>query len=158
MKRGRSGSVSPAPTAHTRHQPFGSIGQSIDPQTELEVYRELEIGETPEIGESRRHPRFKLETEVRVYPRNAPVVRGHTVDISQSGISAILVVEVPIGEVVRLTFRLRSGDVDVHAVIRHRNAFRYGFQFLESESAKHRISRTCRELEMAEALSNSQAT
>jgi hypothetical protein len=69
----------------------------------------------------------------------------------------MLVVEVPIGEVVRLVFSRTLADVDVHAVVRQRNAFRYGFQFPESESAKERISRTFRELEMAEALSNSPA-
>lgn len=37
-----------------------------------------------EFVEARRHPRYKLEIEAQVYPRNAPVIRGRTVDISQS--------------------------------------------------------------------------
>ena len=57
--------------------------------------------------EARRHPRYKLEVEVRIYPRNAQVVRGHSVDISESGISAMLREEVPIGEVVRKVARNR---------------------------------------------------
>lgn len=96
--------------------------------------------------ETRRHRRHKLEVEIRVYPRNSPVVRGYTVDISESGISAMLRVEVPLGEVVRLEFKLPAGEVDVHALVRQRNAFRYGFQFVEASSAQTVIGRTCRQL------------
>jgi len=96
--------------------------------------------------DARRHPRFKLEVNIRVYPRNSAVVRGHTVDISESGVSAMLRDEVQLGEVVRLEFNLPHGEVEVHAVVRQRNAFRYGFQFLESAEAQDVIGRTCREL------------
>lgn len=99
-----------------------------------------------ESVESRRHPRYKLEANVRVYPRNSAVVRGHTVDISQSGISIMLREEVAIGEVVRLEFALPLGDVEVHAVARQRSAFRYGFEFVDPISSGHIIGRTCRQL------------
>lgn len=81
-----------------------------------------------------------------VYPRNAEIVRGHTVDLSESGVSAILRDEVPIGEIVRLEFTLDFGEVDVHAIVRQRNAFRYGFQFVETASTHDVIARTCRHL------------
>ncbi len=67
-------------------------------------------------------------------------------DISESGISAMLRVEVPAGEVVRLEFTLPLGDVEVLALVRQRNAFRYGFQFVETSSAQDVIGRTCRQL------------
>ena len=105
-----------------------------------------------ESVEARRHPRYKLEVEVRVYPRDVAVVRGHTVDISESGLSAMLRVEVPLGEVVRLEFSLPLGDVDVPAMVRQRSAFRYGFQFVEASSAQDIIGRTCRELAAESAL------
>lgn len=95
---------------------------------------------------ARRHRRYKLDVEICVYPHGSAVVRGHTVDISESGISAILPLEVPVGEVVRLEFSLPSGDVEVFAMVRQRNAFRYGFQFVEDTSALGVIGRTCREL------------
>jgi len=101
--------------------------------------------------ELRRHPRFKLDVEIRVYPRDCPVVRGHTVDISESGISAMLRVEVPLGEVVRLEFTLPFGEVEVLAMVRQRNAFRYGFQFVEASSAQDVIGRTCRQLALAQS-------
>ncbi len=102
--------------------------------------------------ESRRHPRFRLDVEICVYPRNSQVIRGHTVDISESGISALLRVEVPLGEVVRLGFSLNSGDVEIHAMVRYRNAFRYGFQFVEASSAQDIIGRTCQQLALEHSL------
>lgn len=105
-----------------------------------------------EFVEARRHPRYKLEIEAQVYPRNAPVIRGRTVDISQSGISIMLRDEVAIGEVVRLEFALPLADIDVHAVARQRNAFRYGFEFVDPISAEHAIGRTCRQLAIEQAI------
>jgi len=103
--------------------------------------------------EARRHPRYKLEVEVRIYPRNAQVVRGHSVDISESGISAMLRVDVPVGEVVRLEFTVPTGEVQIHALVRQQNAFRYGFQFLEAISQLEIIQRTCRQLEVSQSTS-----
>jgi hypothetical protein len=96
--------------------------------------------------DARRHPRFKVDVDIRVYPRDVPVSRGRTVDMSESGISAMLRVEVPLGEVVRLEFTLPLGDVEALAMVRQRTAFRYGFQFVEAGSAEDLIGRTCREL------------
>lgn len=104
-----------------------------------------------EVVDARRHPRFKLEVNIRVYPRNSAVIRGHTVDISESGISAMLREELEPDEVVRLEFNLPHGDVEVHAVVRQRNAFRYGFQFLDASEAHDIIGRTCRELALKQA-------
>jgi hypothetical protein len=102
------------------------------------------------VTEARRHPRYQIDVEMRVYPRNSPVLRGHTVDISESGISAMLRDEVPIGEVVRLEFSLPAGDIEIHALARQRNAFRYGFEFLEAISQLEIIQRTCRQLAVAQ--------
>lgn len=98
------------------------------------------------IGDARRHPRFEFKTQIRVYARDSQVARGETVDLSRSGIAAMMRVEVPVGEVVRLEFSVPAGEVEIHAVVRQRNAFRYGFQFLESSSAHDVIGRTCRDL------------
>jgi len=104
--------------------------------------------------EARRHRRFKLEVKIHVYPRDSPVVRGDTVDISESGISAMLRVEVPVGEVVRLEFALPLGDVELLAMVRQRNAFRYGFQFVESGPAGDTIARTCRQLAVEQSVTD----
>ena len=89
--------------------------------------------ETKFPAEARRHPRFELQTDIRVYPRSAGVLKGYTVDISESGISALLKLGVSIGEVVELDFELPSGAVAIRAVVRHQTAFRYGFQFVEPD-------------------------
>ena len=106
----------------------------------------------PEFVENRRCPRYKLEVAIKVYVRGKSVFRGLTVDISESGISAMLRDEVPLGEVVRLEFTLPSGEVEVLAVARQRNAFRFGFEFLENAGSQELVRRTCRELAIEEAL------
>lgn len=108
-------------------------------------------GEASGLFDPRRCPRYKLETEIRVYPRDAQVVHGHTVDISESGISAMLLTEVPLDEVVRLEFKLPLGEVVILALVRQRQAFRYGFQFLEPTRAHEAIGRTCRQLAVEQA-------
>ncbi|HEX3819198.1 MAG TPA: PilZ domain-containing protein [Candidatus Sulfotelmatobacter sp.] len=112
----------------------------------------------PALVDARRHARFKLEANICVYPRNAEVVRGHTVDISESGVSAMLRGEVPLNEVVRLTFSVPAGEVEIHSLVRQRNAFRYGFQFVEGGPASALIRRTCRELSLNESLRDNSNT
>ena len=124
-------------------------------KSKLSLHSELETRQTRDFMDARRHPRYKLEVSIQVYPRNASVVRGHTVDLSQSGVSAMLRVEVPVGEVVRLEFELPDGPVEVHAMVRQRNAFRYGMQFVESSSAHTVIARTCSRLAMEQSLRES---
>lgn len=112
----------------------------------MEKHSQFESIQMNQIVDARRHRRFRIEVKVSVYPRNSPVVRGDTVDISESGISAILREEIPLGEVVRLEFALPFGEVELLAFVRQRSAFRYGFQFVESGSAQQIIGRTCVQL------------
>jgi hypothetical protein len=100
------------------------------------------------LTDARCRPRFKLDVEILIYIRDSPVIRGHTVDISESGISAMLRDEVPLDAVVRLEFEVPRGSVEIAAVLRQRNAFRYGFQFLEASTALEIIGRTCAQLAM----------
>jgi len=80
------------------------------------------------------------------------LLKGHTVDISESGISAMLGLEVPFGEVVELDFTLPLGPVTICAVVRQRNAFRYGFEFFDSDTEREVIRRTCRDLAIEQTL------
>lgn len=117
----------------------------------MDIDSHFASGHDHSLLEARRHPRYKLRANIRVYPRNASVVRGETVDLSESGISAMLRVEVPLGEVVRLEFSVPLGDVEVHALVRQRNAFRYGFQFVDAGSAQDILARTCRQLALEQS-------
>ena len=123
----------------------------------MNLHSELRTRQTREFMDARRHPRYQLDVAIRVYPRNAGVVRGHTVDISESGISAMLRVEVPVGEVVRLEFELPEGPVEAHALVQQRNAFRYGMQFVESGSVHAAVARVCSQLAMEQSLRESKA-
>ena len=99
----------------------------------------------------RRHPRFILGVEIIIHSRTCGMLKGHSVDISESGISAIMRIEVPLGEVVELDFTLPFGPVTTYATVRQRRAFRYGFQFLELHDVEA-IQRTCRQLAVEQAL------
>jgi hypothetical protein len=54
----------------------------------------------------RRHPRLELEAAVTVHSESG-LVPGRTLEVSESGISAILPVEPPVGETVELEINCR---------------------------------------------------
>lgn len=99
-----------------------------------------------DLIERRTQPRFRLEVDISIYSHSYGVLKGHTLDISESGISAMLTMEVPLGELVELTFVVPFGQVSIYAMVRQRNAFRYGFQFVHSQAASEIIRQTCRHL------------
>ncbi|MGA8618923.1 MAG: PilZ domain-containing protein [Candidatus Sulfotelmatobacter sp.] len=102
--------------------------------------------------DARRPPRFKLEIDIGISSRTCGLLKGQTVDISASGISALLRIEVPLGEVVELDFTLLFGPVTIYAMVRQRNAFRYGCKFVESNFLEEVIRPTCRRLAMEQSL------
>ena len=106
----------------------------------------------PTIPDARRQPRFKIAVDITINSRKCGVLEGHTVDISESGIAAMLRIEASLGEVVELAFALPCGAVTIQAIGRQRNAFRYGFEFVNSDSAHELIRRTCRELAIDQSL------
>jgi hypothetical protein len=91
----------------------------------------------------RRHPRFKLDVEIKINSRAAGDISGHALGIGEFGMSAILVIEVPIGEVVQLEFKLPTGRVKVLAFVRNKTAFRYGFEFVRPNTAQAVINSSC---------------
>jgi len=105
-----------------------------------------------EIPDVRRQPRFKIEVDIRINSRSCGVLKGYTVDISESGIVAMLRIEASLGEVVKLEFELPWGAVTIRAIGRQRNAFRYGFEYVDSASVHELIRRTCRDLAVDQSL------
>jgi hypothetical protein len=112
---------------------------------ELEAHDIPGAKHAPASVEFRRHPRFPLHADIRVHSHSAGLLTGYTVDISESGISAMLRLELPMGELVELEFELPYGPVAIRAMVRHRSAFRYGFQFVEPEP-EGAIRATCSRL------------
>ncbi len=112
----------------------------------------------PTIADARRQPRFKIEIDITITSRTCGVLEGRSVDISESGIAAMLTIEAPVGEVVELVFTLPFGVVTTHALIRQKNAFRYGFEFIDTDSVQDVIRRTCRDLAVDQSLSQTLQT
>jgi PilZ domain len=84
----------------------------------------------------RRFPRFLMEVDVNVYSKKNGLAPGRTVDISESGISAVVPVELSIGETVEMDIRFPLEATTVTVVVRNRNVFRYGFEFDQSKMGK----------------------
>ena len=112
---------------------------------------QLASDRSPGFAERRWSPRFHLEVEIKIHSHSSGVLEGRTVDISESGIAAMLKIEVPLNEVVQLDFELPEGRVEVEALVRQRNAFRYGCQFMEQGPARDLIAQFCRQLSLKES-------
>src|SRR5579872_1498807 len=102
---------------------------------------------TDGLIDARQYPRFNLDIDVKIYSRLSGRVNGRSVDISETGLAALLTIEISLNQVVRLEFKLPQGLMSVRALVRQRNAFRYGFQFVEPDSeAQELIRRYCHNL------------
>jgi c-di-GMP-binding flagellar brake protein YcgR len=120
----------------------------------LESDNDTGTSSTGKLIDARKHSRFKVEVDVKVYSRDSSRVVGHSVDVSQQGLAVMLQIEIPLDQVVRLEFELPLGLVSIRALVRQRNAFRYGFQFVEPDSyAQELINRFCHELKLRNASS-----
>ena len=82
------------------------------------------------MQERRRHPRSHFEVDIRVCSESAGIVPGRGLDVSESGLAAILPVELEIGENVDLEFTKSGITHHTLASVRHKNVFRHGFEFI----------------------------
>jgi hypothetical protein len=62
------------------------------------------------------------------------MVPGRTVEMSEQGVSVLLPVHLPVGEIVELHIQLPLGPANVRAAVRNRNVFRHGLEFLQSKA------------------------
>jgi PilZ domain len=122
-------------------------------KSDQERKNQYPVTSAPTITEARCQPRFTIEVDITINSPTCGVLKGHSVDLSESWIAAMLSIEVPLGENVDLSFTLPSGPVTIHAIVREKNAFRYGFEFVDSDSMHELIRRTCRDLAVDQALS-----
>jgi hypothetical protein len=86
--------------------------------------------------EARRSPRFLMDVDVNIYSQKNGLAPGRTLDISESGISAVVPIELFIGETVKVEIKFPLEPATVTAVVRSRNVYRYGFQFTQPETGK----------------------
>jgi hypothetical protein len=113
---------------------------------EWETQNHVEGNRGLSLVEQRRCPRFRLDVDIAVQARGRELLQGRTVDISESGIAAILKIEVEVGLVVQLDFSFPFHHVSALAVVRQRSAFRYGFQFADPGDTRELIGRVCERL------------
>jgi hypothetical protein len=130
---------------------------SLGGEAKLKAENESATGSAPGFTAARHEPRFKLQVEISIRTRTHGVLAGYTVDISESGISAILKIEVPLSEIVELGFMVPIGRVNIPAMVRQRDCFRYGFQFIGSGAAQEVIRSTCRQLAVEQTLLHDEA-
>lgn len=126
--------------------------KDIGEEPKLESRNQLAARPVTGLVDARRQPRFKIDVAIKVNSRTCGMLKGRSVDLSESGISAMLTLEVPMDEVVELEFTLPYGSVTIYAMVRQRNAFRYGFQFVDSNLVREVIRPTCRDLAVEQSL------
>ena len=87
-----------------------------------------------------------MDVPLRIHFRKGELILGRTVDISESGMSVMVLLEMSIDQPIELDFKLPCGPVNVHAIVKNKNAFRYGLKFLLTDEERTIIKRGCREL------------
>jgi hypothetical protein len=97
-------------------------------------------------SDHREHPRFSLEVPLRIHCRTGDLVLGRTVNVSESGVSAVIPVGMIVGQPVELDFQLPSGAISVQAVVKNKTASRYGFEFAPEHHEQETIKCSCRAL------------
>ncbi len=81
----------------------------------------------------RRYARMNVDITVRVLPKDTRPTFGRGHDISCGGMALYAPVELQESELVKLAFELPNSRVqfNVSAVVKNRNGFRYGVEFVE---------------------------
>lgn len=76
----------------------------------------------------RRHKRFRLSMPVSISGSDASIIPAMTLEVSEGGLSAVLVCDLQIGDTVKI---YPIGGETLTAQVRHRVGKVYGFEFLE---------------------------
>lgn len=72
------------------------------------------------------------------------MIPGIALEISQSGLSAILPEELSVGEEVEFSLQLPAGQLRASGLVRNKVMFRYGFEFAFLTSAQQQlVKETC---------------
>jgi PilZ domain len=100
---------------------------------------------SPTASTDRRcHKRFRLSVPVSISCSDALIIPAMTLEVSEGGLSAVLVSELKIGETVKV---YPVAGETLTAQVRHRVGRVYGFEFLEvSDRQAIRLRHTCSKL------------
>jgi hypothetical protein len=97
----------------------------------------------PFSNDQRAHPRLGLDVPIRIHFRKGELIVGRTVDISEAGVSVMVLLEMSIGQQIELDFKLSTEPVNVYAIVKNKNAFRYGLEFVLTDKERTIIKRGC---------------
>ena len=103
------------------------------------------IDHTSDARTSRKYQRYIFSEPInvtRLHP--ATVIPSIALEISEGGMSAIAPEEFRVGEETELLLNIPRGRLIVHAVVRNKNQFRYGFEFIDvTEEQRALIRNLC---------------
>ena len=108
-----------------------------------------------ESHKNRRYPRYQLDGRILVHIFREGVnstVWGRSTMLGKEGVGGTLTGDLELGEVVGLEFSvpLCAQAVKLRAIVRYRNGFQYGFEFLAIDSQQRdAIQRACDILPLA---------
>ena len=81
-------------------------------------------------NERRREHRILFDVDVYVY-LNSGIAPGKSANISNSGMTVVLSIELNVGEQFRLEFQIGAVTILATATVKYRDLYRHGFQFSE---------------------------
>lgn len=88
----------------------------------------------------RQFERRRMEARLAVTAADGKVYRGWCNDVSEGGVSATLPISLAANIEVVLELSLPTSDsIQLRAVVRHVNGFRYGFQFLTLSAGQREL-------------------
>jgi|SRR5579859_3912631 len=107
--------------------------------------------ERPEAADQwpipRKYPRFQVD--LRLVVKAATILHGRTKNINEGGMAATIAGDMNLGEIVELQFQLPETHrpMKVHAEVRYRQGFQYGFKFINiTDQQTEAIRRAVRKL------------
>jgi len=117
----------------------------LDRQHHAATHARTSASKSVDLTDRRRHSRYRFSEPMKVCRQDGACLDGISVELSQSGMSAMIRGTLTPGDVVRLQ---PVSGVTTAAVVRHKLGMLYGFEFLElaiDQAAK--IAERCRECE-----------
>ena len=99
---------------------------------------DLAHGQAPSFAQARRWPRHKLDVPIRAIaatPGKTTIVDGRGRDISEGGMLIFAGMELQVAESIDVEFTPAFADpIRVAAIVRNRNGFYYGVEFLRGNA------------------------
>jgi hypothetical protein len=126
-------------------KPLGHVGASATMHARSKATSAPDASKTSSAIERRQHPRYRFSEPMKVRCQDGACFDGISVEISESGMSAMISGVLKPGDVVRLQ---PVTGVVAEAVVRHKLGMLYGFEFVElAREEARKIAERCRKCE-----------